>query len=55
MGSSRARDRRREGELITAREDASRIVEPQESYPSEGVRGIVEETPRKRDDDDRIR
>lgn len=34
-------------ELITAREESSRIVEPQESHPSEGVRGIVEEPPRR--------
>ena len=55
FGSSRPRDRQHEGELMTAREDASTIVERQESFPSEGVRGIVEEPPRKRKDDDRMR
>jgi ferritin-like metal-binding protein YciE len=48
-----ARDR----ELITAREDASTIVEPQQSHPSESVRGIVEETrrPSRDEDDERLR
>jgi hypothetical protein len=41
-------------ELITARDDTSTVVEGQQSHPSEGVRGIVEEVPRKKDDE-RIR
>ena len=53
--TSPVRDRQAERELITAREDTRTIVEPSESYPSEGVRGIVEEAPRKRKDDERIR
>ena len=49
--TERARPARQEAvrdrELITAREESSEIVEPQESHPSEGVRGIVEEPPRR--------
>jgi hypothetical protein len=38
-------------ELITAREDATTIVESQRSHPAEGVRGIVEDVPRPGEED----
>ena len=55
--SRASRSSQRERELITAREDASTVVEPQRSHPSEGVRGIVEEAPptRRPRDDERTR
>jgi ferritin-like metal-binding protein YciE len=54
--ASRPREGQPEKELITAREESSTIVEPQRSYPTEAVRGIVEGPPRKnRDDEERKR
>ena len=55
--AAKTRERPRETdaprELITAREDATTIVESQRSHPSEGVRGIVEEVPGPGDEDGR--
>lgn len=47
-GTARAQEPASDRELITAREESTTIVERQESHPSEGVRGIVEEPPKKK-------